>query len=266
MARAVRRRPASRAPRSPALPRGQIQPADIFRAIGIGTLLGVGGFVAFNLLDKPLSTVTVDAPFERVSALEVEARMKGHLPGGFLSVDLGAICDDLEALPWVDRARIRRTWPHSLQVTLTEQVGAARWGEAGLLNTRGELFVEAARHVPPELPRLAGPDGTEWQVSQRYLDYRQQLLRVGYDLSEVVLDERGAWRVRLSNGIEVRLGRSNPDARMARFVRDFTPLVEGRSDRVQYVDMRYSNGFAVGWRPAPGVQPLEGSEADGAEG
>ena len=66
-----------------------------------------------------------------------------------------------EALPWVDtveRAARLAARPH---VTSVEQVAAARWGENGLLNTRGELFVTDAAHIPPELPRLSGPDGTE---------------------------------------------------------------------------------------------------------
>ena len=75
----------------------------------------------------------------------------------------------VEALPWVDHARIQRRWPNSLHVTVIEQTAAARWGESGLLNTRGELFVRAAAHVPAELPRLSGPEGTECQVAQRYM-------------------------------------------------------------------------------------------------
>ncbi len=267
-------RKASKASRKPVpaplVKRWGIQPVDIFRGLGISAFVVITGLVAFNVMDKPLATITLDAPFERVSALQVEARMKPHLSGGFLSADLSQLRAQVETLAWVDRARIRRAWPNGLHISLTEQIAAARWAQNGLLNTRGELFVKEARHVPAELPRLSGPPGTEWQVSQRYLDYRRQLLAVGFDLSELVLDARGAWRARLSNGIGVRLGRSNPDARMARFVRDFSPLLEGSSERVQYVDMRYSNGFAVGWRePAP-VEPAPpaqtGSEADAAQG
>jgi hypothetical protein len=55
-------------------------------------------------------------------------------------------------LPWVEHARIQRRWPNSLHVTVIEQTAAARWGESGLLNTRGELFVKSATHVPAELP------------------------------------------------------------------------------------------------------------------
>ena len=60
----------------------------------------------------------------------------------------------------------------SLHVTVIEQAAAARWGDAGLLNNRGELFIAPRAHVPSELPRLSGPEGSESQVAQRYLSAR----------------------------------------------------------------------------------------------
>ena len=45
-------------------------------------------------------------------------------------------------MPWVDAVSVQRAWPRGLHVLVIEQVAAARWGETGLLNTRGELFVD----------------------------------------------------------------------------------------------------------------------------
>ena len=75
------------------------------------------------------------------------------------------------------------------------------------LNTRGELFVTEARHVPPELPRLNGPEGSSAEVAARYLAVREQLIPIGLDVRTVRLDARGSWQMVLGNGIEVRLGR-----------------------------------------------------------
>ena len=44
---------------------------------------------------------------------------------------------------------------------MTEEAPIACWGERGLLNAAGELFLPDADHVPAELPRLHGPAGTE---------------------------------------------------------------------------------------------------------
>src|SRR5208283_4588871 len=120
-------------------------------------------------LDRPVRVISMDGSFQRVSPGQIEKAVAAYAHAGFMSANLSDIQRAVEALPWVDHARIARRWPNSLQVAVTEQTAAARWGDSGLLNTRGELFDRAAAHVPAELPRLSGPDGTESQVAQRYL-------------------------------------------------------------------------------------------------
>ncbi|MEO1576633.1 MAG: cell division protein FtsQ/DivIB, partial [Pseudomonadota bacterium] len=160
---------------------------------------------------------------------------------------LVGVRDSLEALPWVDNVRIRRRWPSRLQITVNEQVPAARWGERGLLNTRGELFVTDARHLPAELPVMSGPEGSQWRVTQLYLTLREPLLKAGLQLRSVTLDKRGSWLLKMSHGIEVRLGREDVDQRIERFIDVITPMIAGRTEVVDYVDLRYTNGFAIGW-------------------
>jgi cell division protein FtsQ len=173
---------------------------------------------------------------------------------GFMSADLDGIERAVEALPWVARARVQRRWPNSLHVTVTEQIAAARWGDSGLLNTRGELFVRQAAHVPAELPHLSGPDGTESQVAQRYLAVQGRMLEAGMRIAALRLDERGAWEMDLDSGVTVRLGRRDVDERIDRFIRTASQVISHRLNDITYVDMRYSNGFAIGWRN-PGVVP-----------
>ncbi|HSC26503.1 MAG TPA: cell division protein FtsQ/DivIB, partial [Vicinamibacterales bacterium] len=115
-------------------------------------------------------------------------------------------------------------------------------------NTRGELFASGVRHVPPELPSLDGPPGTEWQVAQRYLAIQGRLVEQGLRVAALRLDARGAWELDLSNGVTVRLGRRQVDDRMDRFVEIGAQVIAGRAADIQYVDMRYSNVFSIGWR------------------
>ncbi len=131
---------------------------------------------------------------------------------------------------------------------MIEQTAAARWGESGLLNTRGELFVRAAAHVPAELPRLSGPEGSESQVAQRYLAVQGRMLEAGMRIAALRLDERGAWEMDLDSGVTVRLGRRDVDERIDRFIHTASQVIAHRLNEISYVDMRYSNGFAIGWR------------------
>ena len=224
-------------------------------------LLLVAGLAALTwALDRPLRVISMDGSFQRVSPGQIEKAVAPFSQTGFMSADLDAIQRAVEALPWVEHARIQRRWPNSLHVTVVEQTAAARWGESGLLNTRGELFVRSAAHVPAELPRLSGPEGTESQVAQRYLSIQGRMLEAGMRIAALRLDERGAWEMDLDSGVTVRLGRRDVDARLDRFIRTASQVISHRLNDITYVDMRYSNGFAIGWRGAqtPAAGPTDG--------
>ncbi|MBT8130853.1 MAG: cell division protein FtsQ/DivIB [Gammaproteobacteria bacterium] len=226
------------------------------QALVLGLLIFVTAAIAI-LLDRPLERVMLSGSFERVTAVQLEAIVRSHLPTGVLSADIDEIRQSLRALPWVDRVGVKRRWPDKLFVSVTEQQPAARWGNRGLLNTRGELFLRDARHLPAELPLLDGPDGSEWLVAQRYLGMRQSLLAAGLDLVALSLDARGAWQAQLGNGIEVRLGREDADKRIELFIDIVAPIIAARSGEVTYVDMRYSNGFAIGWHESAPIRTAE---------
>ncbi|MEM8548414.1 MAG: cell division protein FtsQ/DivIB [Pseudomonadota bacterium] len=213
-----------------------------------GVVLSVSA-VARLTLDVPIASLTIEAPFKRVSQSAVQETLDNELGRGFGGVNLRRMQQDLEALPWVDTVSVRRVWPDSIHVTVTEQQAAARWGESGLLNVRGELFTESARHEFMEMPRLSGPDSELGAVASKYLALRGALVGAGVGgVRAVSLDQRGAWRFILGNGVEVRLGRAEVDVRAERFLRHASPVVVRHAERIRYVDMRYSNGFAVGWK------------------
>lgn len=237
-------------------------PSIDWRQIGL-TLTGVAIVAAFvtvliDALDQPIDRVTVDGSFQRVTPIEVEQAVREQVrEAGLVSVDLAAVRKAIEALPWVESAAVGRAWPRGLQVRVFEQQAAARWGANGLLNARGELFIESSRFLPPELPRLSGPAGTEALVAQRYLAVQGRLVEGGVRMVALRLDARGAWEIDLDNGVRVRLGRRQVDERFERFVAAALRLVVQRSAEVEYVDMRYTNGFSVGWRNGKRVAVLD---------
>ena len=228
------------------------------RAAWAALIVGALAGVTFAL-DRPISAIAMDGSFQRVSPGQIEKAVAPFAQTGFLSANLDDIQRAIESVPWVDHARVQRRWPNSLHVTLTEETAVARWGDAGLLNTRGQVFVREATHVPAELPRLSGPDGTQLQVAQRYLAAQGRMLEAGMRIAALRLDERGGWEIDLDSGVTVRLGRRDVDARLDRFIRTASQVIAHRVTEITYVDMRYSNGFAIGWRrpEAPAGTPLK---------
>ena len=227
--------------------------------LGLGAISSLIGFAGFAL-DRPVRRIEMVGAFQRVSSLDVEHVVRERLRGGFVSANLDTVQHAIEALPWVDHARVQRRWPDALAVQVTEQSAIARWGDNGLINARGELFIRLARHVPSELPRLEGPDGAVHDVADVFFQIQPRMLEAGLPLSALRLDPRGAWELELASGITIRLGRRQLQERLERFLKAAAPLVASRPNDIAFLDMRYSN---VGWRTpgAPPARPAAGEEA-----
>jgi cell division protein FtsQ len=220
--------------------------------VPIAALALYGVFKGVQLvLDQPMRNLVVEGTFQRVTPIQVEAAVADGLDAGFLTVNLSSLRERVQALDWVDGANVGRRWPDTLIVRVTEHQAAARWGEHGLLNVRGELFTDSSQHAFPELPSLGGPRGSERDVARRYLAVRGKLTEAGLALESLAVDERGSWRLVLGGGQEIRLGRRDIDERLYRFFDVVAPTLSAELKRVEYVDLRYTNGFAVGWRDGP---------------
>lgn len=265
----MRNRKHSRAPKGNRRRSGRPSwlPAGALRRIGWGAaalvllLLALGTLRA--LLDQPIERVIVTGRLQHVSPLDVERLVRAHLDGaGLVSVDLDDISRGLALLPWVDHASVQRSWPRGLKIEIVEQSAVARWDGTGLLNARGELFLSAAPFLPPELPELDGPPGSQQEVTASYLMMQGRLTEVGLRLSTLTLDARGAWSFTLDDGVSVRLGRQQMSERFERFMDAAAKLVRSRATDIAYVDMRYGNGFAVGWKGTHAVART-GAHANG---
>ncbi len=211
-------------------------------------VLGLAGLSTAALLaaaESPafaLRAVELTAPPQRVTAQQVRAVLAQELRGTFFTADLERVRSAFEKLPWVRRATITRRWPATLAVALEEHEALARWGEDALINRYGERF-EAA--FDGSLPLLSGPAGTERAVVERYLRFRDLLAQAGLGLQALRLSARGAWELQLDQGTVLKLGRSHMDQRLARFVAAYGESVARLGAPVDYVDLRYSHGFAV---------------------
>ncbi len=249
-----RRKAVKRRPKLPTMPTIRIDIRAILLPPAMLAVLA-GTFLATQaLLDRPVDKLRLEGAFQRVTPIQVEAALAPALGRGFLSSDLGQLRRLVASLDWVDEVEITRVWPDTLAVRVTEHQAAARWGDSGLLNTRGELFTDESRYEFPELPRLAGPEGLESRVASRYLELRGPLAEANLSLKALTMDDRGAWRLELTSGQRIRLGRRELDVRLERFFGVVIPALSASIQQIEYVDMRYTNGFSVGWANADPIQ------------
>jgi cell division protein FtsQ len=165
----------------------------------------------------------------------------------FFATDVDAVYATLMQQPWVYQASVRKKWPDTLIVFVVEQAPLANWNADQLVNRDGVSF--SGNIQIAHLPDMFGPNGSE-KTALAGLQAMQRLLAMHeLEVSSLLLTERFAWQVELTNGITLNLGRQEFIARVQRFV-SLYPLLMETEQSIQYVDLRYDTGAAVRWRTA----------------
>jgi len=216
-------------------------------AVLLGGLLWQGFFL-FQRLDQPIALVRVEGELRNSDPEVLEEILEPLITDGFLRLDLVAIRAALEEDPWVAAARVSRQWPDTLVVHIEEEVPIARWGDSGFLNRHGETLEVGNLEGLEALPRLLGPDGEARRVMQQYHEVSVLLRPTRLRVSEFRRDQRGAWYVRLDEGVEIVLGRGDVLDKMRRFLVVYDHVLRDHFTAVAAVDARYPQGVAVRWK------------------
>ncbi len=202
----------------------------------------------------PVNEVRVLNELHEVRRDEIEQTLTSLLRGNFFTVNIDALRQALEQLPWVRRAEIWRRWPSQVEVQIEEHRAAAYWGNGNdrLVNTYGEVFA-ATLSRETALPKLGGPAGTSAEVLLRHEEFSKILQPIGHRPVQVALSPRLAWVLKLEDGLLIELGREQAKApvrtRLQRFVDYYTTVTNTPSGQPLAVDMRYPNGFALRFLP-----------------
>lgn len=211
---------------------------------GISAVLLLFGALdyALHLPLFPLRAVQLSAEPQRVPRQMIAEVVRHELRGNFFTVDMEQTRLDFEKLPWVRKVSVRRHFPWHLDVALEEHVALAHWNGTQLVNTHGEVFTAKTDQA---LPNLIGPDTAADEVAQRYTRFGEMLAPLKQQVAQLSLSPRGAWQLRLQDGMVVELGREQMEQRLAQFVAVYPYSLATMQQPVRYVDLRYRNGFAA---------------------
>ncbi len=216
--------------------------ANLLLAVATALTLYAAAHYVIHLPIFPLRDIQLTGDVAHVTHDQVESVVAREIRGNFFTVDLAQVRAAFEKLPWVRKVNVRRQWPDRLEVAVEEHRPLARWGSTALVSAQGEVF-EAA--INTTLPVLQGPEGTAPEVVSHYQDFEQTVEPVGRRIVQVTLSARRAWVLKLDDDTVIELGRSNLGPRLAGFVAVYGRTVARMSRSPTYIDLRYTNGFAV---------------------
>ncbi|MDO5053719.1 MAG: cell division protein FtsQ/DivIB [Pasteurella oralis] len=167
---------------------------------------------------------------------------------GFFGQDIDAVREQIETMPWVKGAVVRKIWPDKLSITLAEYTPIAIWNESEFLSSDGSIFqLPFEKLNDKNLPHLSGPDYQSAKVLEAWNQVYANLKEKGLVLKAVAIDDRGAWQIVLDNDLVLKLGRGEWKAKLDRFVTIYPQIEVPENKKLSYVDLRYRVGAAIGF-------------------
>ena len=228
--------------------------------IGI-TLMSLLGFFGYEFIIKwsvkmlpnktiyhPIKYVRIEGEFQYLSKNEVQTVVQPLVMRGFFEVDIQEINLTVSALPWVDSVIVKRSWPDAIDIKIYERKPFARWGEKSLITEQGVIFTPSDIGLFNNMILVNGPEMQQAKVLEIMKGIKTALADQAMELKEFNVNNRDAWKIKLSTNLEVLLGRNEQLKKLQRFLRTLDMIKQEQVEQMALVDLRYPNGFAVSWK------------------
>jgi cell division protein FtsQ len=231
------------------------------------SLVSIGWWLTQMLVEQessPVNSIVITGEMPFTQREEVLSAMSDINLGNFFQVDVNDIQAQVSALPWVYSVAVRKQWPNEVKIYVVDQTPIALWNGDFLLNQFGKAFQAEKAALKQSLPEFFGPEGTELLALENFTNLNGLLEYRDLSIDELILSERFSWQLTLNNGVRLNLGREERVKRVQRFM-DVYPLIKTHlaeqekqknkgkkqlKQAVDYIDLRYDTGLAVGWKEA----------------
>lgn len=219
---------------------------SIYRWLYACVIVCLVGAVGVWLVDSPyfpVKQVKIAHPVAHIDAHQLRAVVQRYLHGNIFKVDVNGARKALAQLPWVDKVEVKRLWPDTVLIDITERRAVARWSDGRLIDSKGYAFNGVTSE---SLLAFSGSQTMLRPMVAQLAEFERIVRPTGLKIAQLQVSDRSSWDVVLDNGITVRLGSSDEVQRLAHFVWAWPKVLQPQAERINYVDMRYKDGFAVG--------------------
>jgi len=236
--------------------------ARFLGAAALCSALGFGGWELYGLASRTtllrLASIEV-TPLKRVSRDEI-VTLAGIRPGdSMLGLDLGAVVARLSKNPWLEQVQVRRYFPHTLSITLSERTpqAVANVGCLYYLDEKGVLFKSLAEGDRLDFPLITGftaeelakdPKGCQ-DALKSALQLIGTLKKGGVfsldDISEIHYSKGyGFTLFTMEGGVPVKLGNGDFSDKLTRLAGIYKEL-QPQMQALDYIDLDYADKIIV---------------------
>jgi len=204
-----------------------------------------------QLINKDVNQLQIEATFAHVSEEDIRTQLQGVFPDGFVYLDVSKVNERLIELPMISSVQVEKIWPDTLKVSVQEEKPVATWNGSSMVSQQGEILPLALAQL--QLPQLQGSEGESRMVMQHFQLFNRWGKR--HQLNLISLNSTASgWQLTYKNSLQIWLDNAQAMHGLQQLE---SVLQQFQLERIQRIDMRYEQGFAVAWKDQAQVQGKE---------
>ena len=194
----------------------------------------------------PIKTVT-SSELINVNKDDISNAVKYLYSKSFFDIDLNYLKNKLEKIEWVRNINVRRSYPNEIIIDIEEHTPILIWNNKMYINMYGEKF--NVSKIDKNIPLLISDESRINEVFTYFKLFNEKLSsrKLDFKITKIMENEIRSLTISLSSGINIQLGSKDVNNKILLFFEIYKSLNTRDLNKIRYIDMRYSNGFSVGW-------------------
>jgi len=194
----------------------------------------------------PIKNVT-SSELINVNKDDISNAVKYLYSKSFFDIDLNYLKNKLEKIEWVRKINVRRSYPNEIIIDIEEHTPILIWNNKMYINMYGEKF--NVSKIDKNIPLLISDESRINEVFTYFKLFNEKLSsrKLDFKITKIMENEIRSLTISLSSGINIQLGSKDVNIKIPLFFEIYKSLNTRDLNKIRYIDMRYSNGFSVGW-------------------
>jgi len=168
----------------------------------------------------------------------------------FFTMDTNYLKKEIEKINWIRTANIKRArgYPNEVEIFIEEHSPVAIWNNDFYLNESGNIF--SANKITRDLPLIISKTNRNDVIFEYFSLFSDGIYnhKINEKIMKIEENDIRSLSVFLLSNIIVKLGSKDIKKKIGIFFKAYKTLNSSDLKKIRYIDMRYSNGFVIGWK------------------
>ena len=223
-----------------------------FLILSIAILIGIYLNIK-NIDDRDIyfqiKNISIESIIININKDDVFEKSKNYLDSkSFFNFKINILKKEIEEVPWVKSADIRRVYPGEIKIYIEEHIPIAIWNNESYMNNIGDIFF--VNDIKKNLPIISSNQSGNKIMFEYFSLLLKYISDENFDIKIKKIEENDirSLSAYLSSGIIVKFGSKDIRGKILTFIKVYKTLNTSDLEKIRYIDMRYSNGFSIGWK------------------